>query len=84
MASVDSKGLENALRWRVIGSRLLLPFEISGVNWRETESCEVLREGGPTNSDGAGRRLGLVFEVGDSLFGFAGCVVDDMVSCIVG
>jgi hypothetical protein len=66
-----------------MGSRLFLPFAASGVSWRETESCEVLREGGPTKSEGAGRRLGLVFEVGEGLFGFAGCVVDDMVSCMV-
>lgn len=84
MASVDSKGLENALRCRVMGSRLFLPFAASGVSWRETESCEVLREGGPTKSDGAGRRLGLVFEVGEGLVGFAGCVVVDILSCMVG
>ena len=79
MASVDSKGLENALRCRVMGSRLFLPFAASGVSWRETESCEVLRDGGPTKRVGAGRRLGLVFEVGEGLFGLEGCVTVDMI-----
>lgn len=33
----------------------------------EIESWEALRDGGPTNSVGAGRRFGFVFAVGDGL-----------------
>jgi hypothetical protein len=76
--SADSKGRDRALRCRVIGSRLGFPCVVSFGSWRETESCEVFRDGGPTKREGAGRRLGLVFAVGEGLFGLEADVVVDM------
>ena len=39
----------------------------------------MLRDGGPTKRVGAGRRLGLVFEAGEGLFGLEVCEADDMI-----
>lgn len=59
-----------------------LPGVTSEGSWRETESCDVLREGGPTKRVGAGRRLGLVLAVGDGLVGFEGCDSEAMIAIV--
>ncbi|KAI7197674.1 hypothetical protein KC363_g138 [Hortaea werneckii] len=51
---------------RINGSRAVLP---SPPPVRDTESWEALCEGGPTKSEGAGRRLDLVFVEGAGLVG---------------
>lgn len=53
--------------------------EMASVAWRATESCEALREGGPTKREGAGRRFGFVLVVGDVL-----CTGEAVASGVVG
>lgn len=60
-----------------------LGFAASGTSWRETESWDVFRDGGPTKSEGAGRRLGLVFAVGEGFTDLVDCEAEDMADCVI-
>lgn len=60
-----------------------LGFAASGTSWRETESWDVFRDGGPTKSEGAGSRLGLVFAVGEGFTDLLDCEAEDMAECVL-
>lgn len=61
----------------------MLPFVLGLSEGLTRESCEALREGGPTKRVGAGRRLAFVLEVGEGFVGevMPGTLVVDMMGC---